>query len=273
MVRHPAARGGSRFRSDHSSSQAQGARSERAGGGLNRGNRDDGVPCRSGASRSTPKSSKNRPCRRPSPTPHSRMVRARLKPQVCTSRRLRMLLCFFRWVRRIRRFRTRERRSVRSVLSRNASGVTAFPASSPIGIDRLFFVGLSLPVASAAIRLAHIAADIHLLLRPAGSAAVASCPGHDLAHPLVVDLFFGCWSSLRPRRLPVLLDDRLDDRRKSPRSPPWSVRPTIAAFQVHGMLGLVGQVGAAILHPGDLRIRIVRVPPVVVRTLVFASLS
>jgi hypothetical protein len=40
-----------------------------------------------------------------------------------------------------------------------------------------------------------------------------------------------------------------------------------ARFQIHRVLGLVRQVGASILHLGDAGFRIVRIHPIVIRSL------
>ncbi len=76
--------------------------------------------------------------------------------------------------------------------------------------------------------------------------------------------------AIRPHRLDLLggRDQRLDARRRV------AVVGILhrhaddrAGLQVDRMLGLVGQMRAAVLHLGDLRVGIVRMRPVVVRAL------
>ena len=141
-----------------------------------------------------------------------------------------------------------------------------FPARAadppPVGIHRVPRRRLALPVPPAAIRLRDVAAD-----------ADGRKPDHRLVAviPLVSD---DLRDPRRADRLDLLggRDERVDQGRRVARTRVLHRHAHDGAcVQVDRMLGGVRQMRAAVLHLGDLRVRIVRVGPVRVRALLLAG--
>ena len=133
----------------------------------------------------------------------------------------------------------------------------------PVGIHRVTGHVLPAPVAPAAVRLRHVAADPQRGQRDQRLIAVVALVADQLrdAGPRRqhrVDLFGGDDQRLKHRRRVAgsrVLDTDADHR---------------ARLQVHGMLGLVRQAGPAVLPLRDLRVRVLWMRPIVVGPLLRA---
>ena len=134
------------------------------------------------------------------------------------------------------------------------------PNSTPVAVHSGARQRLALPAAPPAIRLRHVAAKPEVGQRDHRLVAVVALVADDLGHTTIrrqhrFDLLGRRHRRLDHRRRVArvgVLDGHADDR---------------ARLQVHRVLRLVGQVGAAVLHLRDLRVRVLRVGPVVVGTL------
>ncbi len=127
------------------------------------------------------------------------------------------------------------------------------------------------PVAPAPIRLADVAAELHLAQVYQRVVAVVSLVGHHFTGPSLVDLLThpfivgNCTQVLAG-----LIDGVADCLGVTDNRIAHVHRQDHAAVHVHRVLGFVRQMRRAIFHLGDLRVRIVRVLPVVVRAFFLA---
>ena len=133
----------------------------------------------------------------------------------------------------------------------------------PVAIHRIAGLRPALPAPTAPVRLRDVAAQAQRL-------QVGHCP---VAVVALVAHHFCNVGAVRLNRLDVLgrHDQRLDHRRRVARvGRLHRDADDRATLQVHGVLGLVGQVRPAVLHLRDPRMRVMGMGPVGVRRLLLA---
>ena len=144
----------------------------------------------------------------------------------------------------------------------------------PICIDRLLFPFLLAPPLPSTIRLRAVRPHAPLSQFTHHRAAVVALVGDHLARPLRVDLLYEfAVVGIRDYSGDALacFSYRLLNRRGiSFIGPVQRDGDNGAGLHVHRMLGFVSQMRAAILHLGDARIGIVRMPPIIIRSLLRA---